>query len=923
MLRFRRRRLFLESMAFVLAAGVAAQPAFADTPAADSVADSSPAAQPDAGADLKTTDTVQVTGFRDSLRAAQDFKRGAVGSEDDILAQDIGSFPDMNLAESLQRVPGITITRDSGEGRQITLRGLGPEFTRTQLNGMEVLGNTASGMDNRGAVSRSRSFDYSLFASELFNRVAVQKSYAAEQEEGGIAGTVQLYTAKPFDFPGAKYMVSVKEQTNTNTNGATPRIAAMASNHWGAFGALASVAYSEVKSNEYGYRNWGWGFPKYDPANIGPDVDPDIAAGLERGDILVPQASSPSSWWTDRKRLGVTAALQYHPNNDFKLDVDLLYGRLADHRDDYAMAAAGTSALTAGNGNLVNGPQHLNSATVVDNTLIAGSYSGIDQRGEHHTVRNHTDFYQAVANASWQANDRLSFTGLLGYEESDFRQPEFDKVFIESRNHDFSFDNRGSQPHNTYGFDLTDPSQWGLMRLDTQENAITSKFKNAKLAAAFVADEYSTFRAGVDYKDFTNSGYQYNNKVFHNPDGVDTPLPADLLHVIGVDSQIPYMAGDIGGIYDLIGDPRKLGPQYLQAGSDFGIEEKTRSGFLQYDLDADVFGGMRLRANAGIRYYTTDLTSTGHLATVVDGNSVLEPVSVDSKTHAWLPAVNLALELRDDLVLRVSGSRNVNRPGLTDLEAAGSITTRPNGGSVSFGNPRLKPYQATSYEASLEYYMDGDGFASIGGFYKSMDSFITAQTRSIPYSETGLPESLLVPGEDRNTMFDVSQPVNGPGASIKGVEAAFQHDFSFLPGEWKHMGISLNGTWFDGKQKAIIQTNGVDTYYDLPLFNLSKWAANATLYWENDVWGVRISDAYRSRYVTGYGIGNIGDGYKATNNVDFQAHWNVSPHVKLVLEGINLTNTPIQQVANVLGAQQPEVYTRAGRIFSIGATMEF
>ncbi|WP_339426920.1 TonB-dependent receptor plug domain-containing protein, partial [Pseudomonas proteolytica] len=128
-----------------------------------------------------------VTGYRHSLTEAQNLKRRAVGNEDDIVATDIAAFPDLNLAESLQRIPGISITRDSGVGRQIALRGLGADFTRTQLNGMEVLGNTASGMDNRGGVTRSRSFDYSLFASELFNRVSVQKSYSAEQDEGGIA----------------------------------------------------------------------------------------------------------------------------------------------------------------------------------------------------------------------------------------------------------------------------------------------------------------------------------------------------------------------------------------------------------------------------------------------------------------------------------------------------------------------------------------------------------------------------------------------------------------------------------------------------------------------------------------------------------------------------------------------------------------
>ena len=233
------------------------------------VVQNAPSYQSETDAQEPATDIV-VTGYRQSLAEAQQLKRSAVGAEDDIVATDIAAFPDLNLAESLQRIPGITITRDSGEGRQIALRGLGADFTRTQLNGMEVLGNTASGMDNRGNVSRTRSFDYSLFASELFNRVAVQKSFSAEQDEGGIAGTVQLTTARPFDYAGSKFVISAKGQTNTNTSGVTPRLVGLASGRWGDFGVLVSAAYSNIRSNEYGYRNWGWGSPNTMPPISAP-----------------------------------------------------------------------------------------------------------------------------------------------------------------------------------------------------------------------------------------------------------------------------------------------------------------------------------------------------------------------------------------------------------------------------------------------------------------------------------------------------------------------------------------------------------------------------------------------------------------------------------------------------------------------------
>ena len=854
---------------------------------------------------------IVVTGYRRSLIEAQDFKRRAVGAEDDIVATDIAAFPDLNLAESLQRIPGITITRDSGEGRQIALRGLGADFTRTQLNGMEVLGNTASGMDNRGGVTRSRSFDYSLFASELFDRVAVQKSFSAEQDEGGIAGTVQLTSAKPFDYDGSKFVISAKGQTNDNTSGVTPRAVALASIHKGDFGALVSVAYSQIKSNEYGYRNWGWGLTKYGAANIGPNIDAATRANLLAG-VYEPQAESPSTWYTDRKRLGVTSSLQYHPGNDFKLDVDFLYGRLWDHRDDYAIATAGTNALT---GTTVNGGQVIQSAVIDStNTLRAASYTGIDLRSEHHIVENHTDFYQWVANATWNVTERLSVSALGGYEESDFGQPVFDKVFIELKNTAFSFDDRPKVPVNIYGKDITDPNNWALQRLDVQENKITNSYANAKLGAAYVLTDALTFKAGGEYKHFVNSGYTWVSKVFHNVPA-DIAIPNNLKQTVTPNTLLQYIVGNVDGVYSFIGDNRNLTVANLQAGSDYRVDEKTGAGFGQIDLDTTV-AGMRLRGNAGVRYYSTDLVSSGHLAT----GAGFTAVSIATNSHGFLPAVNLALDVAKDVVLRASASRNVNRPALGDLAAAGSITTRPNGGSLSLGNPFLKPYKATSAEGSIEYYMDRAGFASLGFFYKSMDSFITSSTKQIPYGQTGLPLSLLVQGEDANTQFDVSQPINGPGADIKGIEAAVQHDFTFLPGVLKHLGAVANGTWFDGHQTVFY--NNVAKV--IPLYNLSKWAANVTLYYETPLWGARISDAYRSKYLTGAGnaVDNSGDGIRGTNNVDFQAHYNIRRGVRLIAEGINITNEPIVQSIDSI-ANRPEVYTTSGRTFTFGVSAEF
>jgi len=178
--------------------------------------------------------------------------------------------------------------------------------------------------------------------------------------------------------------------------------------------------------------------------------------------------------------------------------------------------------------------------------------------------------------------------------------------------------------------------------------------------------------------------------------------------------------------------------------------------------------------------------------------------------------------------------------------------------------------------------------------------------------------SLLLPGQDGTTPYNYTRPINGDGASIKGVEAAFQHDFTF-PAPFDGFGIVANGTWIDGDQAAVY--NGV--VKSIPLYNLSKWAANATLYFETERFGARVSTAYRSRYLTGAGgNANVGDGIRPTNNVDLQVRYSPVKNLRFVVEGINVTNRPIEQFTD-LSTNRTLVYTRSGRIFTFGVTTSF
>ena len=861
-------------------------------------------------------DEVIVTGFRESLLAARDLKRRAVGTQDSIVADDIAAFPDLNLAESLQRVPGVAITRDAGEGRQISLRGLGPDFTRTQLNGMEVLGNTSSGFDNRGSVSRSRSFDYSLFASELFNRVTVEKSYAAEQDEGGIGGTVGLTTARPFDYTGFRGVLGAKAQTNSNTDSVTPRIVGLISNRWdteaGEIGLLLSAAYSRNDVNEYGMRSWNWTKINISAANIGAGVsaaDRDRlvnATGLNR--VSAPQATSPSTWYAERERVGLTAALQWKPNDRTDMSLDLLYGTLSNSRHEYAMAPAGVNALTGD----VRGTQRLNAVEIRGDSIVYADWSGVDMRNEAKHSEDETTFTQAVWNGSYEVSDSLRFRALVGYAGSEFEEPIFDKVFIQATNQNFGYDFRNGTPATTtYGFNTEDTSIWGLMRADAREDYILSEYKTAELHGEWDFGPSSTLKFGVEYRDFGNEGWQRFNRVdwYNNP---ARPLP--VVEVLGYDSLIKYVVANPDATFDRTGQLRDLTSANDQAGTNYRLSEKTTAAYVQYDLNTTL-GDMPFRANAGVRYYSTELSSAGTVAT----NAGLVPTTIETKYDGFLPALNIALEVRDDMMLRLGASRNISRPGLGDLRAAGSVSFTPFGGSVNAGNPNLEPFMADSIDASWEYYMGDAGFIAVGAFYKKMDSFITAETASVPYGSIGYPLSLQGPGQNADTIYSYSRPVNGEGASIRGVEIAVQRDFDFLPGLFSNFGFTGNVTYAKGETDAMV--DGVKR--TLSLSNLSEWSSNATLYYETDVWGARISSAWRDDYLDGIGgNGNIGSGYHATNNIDAAAHWNVTPSVKLVVEAINLTDEAIDQYSDI-NEERPTAWTKSGRTFTAGVTYVF
>lgn len=326
----------------------------------------------DATSDVFTLDEFVVSGTRTTLAKSRDLKKESRIISDTIVAEDIAKFPDLNLAESLQRLPGVAINREAGEGRRVTLRGLGPDFTRVQLNGMEVLGNVDSPQDSRGQGSRDRAFDFNIFASELFNKMEVKKSYDATQTEGGLAGTIGLITAKPFDYgEGLNAAVSVQMGTNTYTNDFQPRTAIQLSNTWGEkFGALISVAYSERDTEEQGTNTYRWR-----PSTSAQGSD--ISALSEEAQYLLTapvdevslderlrfaRGNRLSSWQSHQERLGITSALQWRPTEDLHFTLDILHGEFTGDRNEVHLNSRGANSSSwLGGGTTVDGVEYPDS----------------------------------------------------------------------------------------------------------------------------------------------------------------------------------------------------------------------------------------------------------------------------------------------------------------------------------------------------------------------------------------------------------------------------------------------------------------------------------------------------------------------------------------------------------------------------------
>ena len=861
-------------------------------------------AQDLAGAGADYEETVVVTGIRGSLQRSREIERNASGVQDTIVAEDIASFPDLNLAEAIQRLPGVAINREAGEGRRISLRGLGSDFTRVQLNGMEVLGNVDSPQDSRGQTTRDRAFDFNIFASELFTRVDVYKSFAAAQDEGGLAGTVGLYTAHPFDYDGFQGAISGQVGTNTFTEDTQPRIAGLLSNNWGNFGALVSVAYSSRETEEQGSNTYRWRpFDNAQGSDISNLSQTDQDA-INSGELRWARGNRYSVWASEQERLGITGALQWRPTDTIELTFDALYGNFKADRDELHLATrgGGSSGILDGGATVAGvsyGPAVINEIRYNENgEVVYADVSDTNFATETRRQETENTFQQFVLSGDWEVSDRLTVSGLIGTEKSDYDIPISDKFYTEAYGGliaDYTIDR--FYLHNTYDWGTTDPANFRAHEIDFSETYQSSEFDNAELDFAYDLLDAGTLRAGLSYKQFTNSGFSRNNDNVLRSDWQSGAVDDDISQYARVFSDhdnADWIIVDFDAALQGFGVTRDGGAE----NNIFEVEEETVAAYVQYDFDT-ALAGMNLRGNAGLRYYDSEVTSSGE--------ADVGFVTAVGEYDGVLPAVNLVLEVNDGFQLRAAASKNINRPSLGALAVNGSISIGDGDAiSVSIGNPSLSPYESVNLDLAAEWYFGDSGSFAVGAFYKDIDGFITTETATnVPFSATGL---ATIPGVSPTAnVVEFTRPVNSSGSEdLTGLEISGQTDLFFLPAPFDNLGVFGNVTFIDGDFEGLSDTN-----------------ANISLFYENEIWGARVSANYRSEYVHAGAIGDDQDedGFHATTYVDASAFYQINDIVKLTFDAINLTDEREEQYSD----SDDRLYntTQSGTTYLVGASVKF
>jgi iron complex outermembrane receptor protein len=879
-------------------------------------------------------------GYAKSLEKAIDIKRSSVGFSDSIVATDIADFPEQNLAEALQRMPGVTIERNKGLGSRVNVRSLPSEFTHVSINGLA----TASG-------SGGRDVEFDIFASEIIQSVTVQKSPTAADEEGGIAGSVLISTARPFDYNEPKLVVSAEGAHNSISEEIDPKVSFLASNTFGDWGALVSFSMAErtnrTDSNSgINFRPLSRWTEKTGSSQWQSDQTLEVLerdTGIvisdpfntdETNRVVFHDKVGDRAYLNEQDKWGATASFQYQPSGSFSLAFDAMLGGYDNTEDEYDAAAYTASSISA-----LETVHEYDSTTLSEygiTVLRDVSYAATQHEFLSKENVHKTDYSQFSLSMDWEVADWL-INGLVGYSGAEktsdtsnlkhvafapsrTRYTETGGVTVVSDNPD-SIDMYNSPE--SYLFD-----SYEVNLEDIQDDKYVAQVDFIKPLQLDFLSALDQVQFGARYTDKSKQRDRGTNTVRGPSEGDTSWRNVRTLQ----DSELTLISDLVpGGAYL---SESSNSPEWSQVSNAYARETFRYEGFNvdfadseYYRVDEEVVSlyamadfkfdvaALPVMVNLGVRSVDTSVLSFGyHQVQNSDGSTgyTPAPISKEGSYTDVLPSLNMTMELTDSLVLRAAASETLMRPALGDI--AYKRTVSVNDFKYFDGNPDLKPTYADQWEIGLEWYLDQGALFAASYFEKKIEGVVRESLTGIVRDVTKYNANGTIDGVYD---FEIYQKVNAEGDyDVSGVELIAQFPLSMLHESLEGFGINANLTLLDNSL-----TGESDLDIPAPPEGLTDETYNLTAYYENEKFDARVSYNYKDKYVE-YIASDMYPVYRdAYGQTDMALGYQVTDNVKVTLEGINITDE--ETTGYTIDPSFPTMYEFSGRRISLGVRADF
>ncbi|PNS08056.1 TonB-dependent receptor [Solilutibacter silvestris] len=926
------------SVALVAAIGMTATVASAQSAPANDATTKQDAKKAD---EKNVLDSVVVTGIRRGIEGAISTKKNSTSIVEAVSAEDIGKLPDVSIAESIARLPGLSAQRVAGRAQVISVRGLSPDFSTTLLNGREMV-----------STGDNRSVEFDQYPSELMAGVTVYKTPDAGLIGQGLSGTIDMHTVRPLDFSKSVTAVGVRGQRNSlgsaanqSANGNRFNASYIGQFFDRKFGIALGYAHSEnpLQEEQVGlYEPW-------EP--IGPTWRPGVPSGAG-----CPASGSNCTYYSEgikalrgtgfEKRDAVMATLEFRPSSVWTSTLDMFYTKshskytanqfevnLGDYNGGYGHINV-TNPQINGNGTFEGGT----AANLYP--LVRGMYDKRDDKIKAFGWRNDFNLGNAklFTDLSYSHADRKELS--LENNTQLYPAPQLDTLNLAYTSNGF--------PQLNPGLNYSDPSKLYLQNTIYGSGygkvpEVHDTLKSARVGASFglsgaLGKWFSDIEVGLNYADREKNKKQPEASINLGPQGV-TSIAPDLqyglvnLGFAGI-GNIP--AWNVPGAVAryMTFDPQ-INQSYLYAKT-WSLSEKITTAYLKANLDTQLGSDVSLRGNIGVQVQHVDQSSSAN--SVLNNNTIL-PVTLGAKYNEVLPSMNLAFMFPHDQALRFALAKQTARPRIDDMNASISFgvdnaTGKTGGGG---GNPQLRPWRANALDISYEKYFGTKAYVSAAFYYKQLTSYIFNQTSDgydwsnyvASYPAQTPPAGSTYPPIQSHGTF--TAPQNGKGGKMQGVELTASLPFEMFTPVLKGFGVVASASFNDSSIK-IPPPDGSQTSVGnnpIALPGLSKRVYNLTAYYERNGFEARISQRRRSDFIGEIGNfnGNRTLRYVVGENItDAQVSYNFSDSSSLkglsvLLQATNLTDSPYKTYAQT--KDRPLEYIKWGRTVLLGASYKF